>query len=83
MREWSFGFLHSKPAGSDSPVTDTPVVSEPVAAPPVVVSYERFLERRAWREKIAADFHHAGGTCINIAAIRTEPVNADAIPPHR
>ena len=86
MREWSFGFLHSKSPGSDGPVTETPPASEPavigpVAAPPVVVPYERFLERRAWREKIAADFHHADGTANDITAIRTEAPNAEAIPP--
>jgi len=47
----------------------------------VVVPYERFLERRAWREKIAADFHHADGTANDITAIRTEAPNAEAIPP--
>ena len=81
MREWSFGFLHSKSPGSDGPVTETPPASEPVEAPPVVVPYTRFLERRAWREKIAADFNHADQASIDIPAIRSEAISADAIPP--
>jgi hypothetical protein len=92
MREWSFGFPSSKSSTAAPAVTETPVVSAPsenepaaigpVAAPPVVVPYERFLERRAWREKIAADFHQADGTGIDIKAVRTEAPNAEAIPPH-
>jgi hypothetical protein len=91
MREWSFGFPYSRSSSGAPTETETPVVSAPpesepavigpLAAPPVVVPYERFLERRAWREKIAADFHQADGTAIDITAIRTEAPNAEAIPP--
>ena len=91
MREWSFGFPSSKSSTAAPAVTETPVVSAPPesepavigppAAPPVVVPYERFLERRAWREKIAADFHHADGAAIDTKAVRTEAANAEAILP--
>ena len=68
-------------AADGTAADSTAADSETVTAPPVVVPYARFLERRAWREKIAADFHHADRTRIDVQAVRSEALSTEATPP--
>ena len=82
MRDWSFGFSSHKSSDETPAAADTAAdPGETVASAAVIVPYARFLERRAWREKIAADFHHADSTSIDVQAVRSEALSPEAVPP--
>lgn len=48
-----------------------------------VVPYVRFLERLAWRAKIANDLRRLTEECIEIEVIRSEPGAGKAFPAGR
>lgn len=48
-----------------------------------VVPYVRFLERLAWRAKIANDFRRLTEECIEIEVIGSEPGAGEAFPAGR